>query len=260
VGTWWRGLGGLALIAVLASCSTAPGNAETDRVATVVATAISQKRLDSMDGYVRAALATRAGRDSRLTVVEADELHADQLVDPLARLVFQVHLDDTGTSTFGREPITACYEAKFSYYGVIGNPHRVDCTVGATAIVPVPLPPQPHVVIPEGFDSTLADLLAALPASPSAGDVTASVIGGLPAPGFDPTTGLRDLPPTVDAAVTGTDVGVSLWDPDDRICLLGARLDGQVTVWRPSGVQMQPGELSCDPQTALQRLGVIQPH
>jgi hypothetical protein len=34
-------------------------------------------------------------------------------------------------------------------------------------------------------------------------------------------------------------------------CLLGARTAGKVTVWRLADVQLQPGELTCDPHTAL---------
>ena len=52
-------------------------------------------------------------------------------------------------------------------------------------------------------------------------------------------------------ATDGADLGVALSEPDDRSCLLGARTGGKVLVWRPSRVQLQPGELSCDPGTAL---------
>ncbi len=48
----------------------------------------------------------------------------------------------------------------------------------------------------------------------------------------------------------GADIGVALWEPDTRDCLLGARIGGKVLVWRPSRVQLQPGELSCDPGAA----------
>lgn len=250
---------GLAVLAVLAGCSTAPGTAETDRIATVVADAISSPRQDTADGFVRAALATRAGADSRLIVVEVEELHADELVDPLARLIFQVHLDASGTGLSSSDPVTACYEAQFSYYGVIGSPHRINCPAAATAIVPAPLAPRPHVVIPAGFDTTLAELLAVVSAKPEAAEVISLVTGGLPAPGVDPNSGLQDLSPTVEAAVNGADIGVSLRERD-RQCLLGARIGGQVTVWRPTRVQMEPGELSCDPQTALHLAGIGQPH
>jgi hypothetical protein len=52
--------------AVLTGCSTPPGNSETDRIARVVADAISYPRQQSAAGYATAALATRAARDGRL--------------------------------------------------------------------------------------------------------------------------------------------------------------------------------------------------
>lgn len=256
----WGCLGGLAMVAALASCSTAPGNDETDRVATTVATAISYPRQDSADGFIRAALDTTAAKDSRLTVVDAEEIHARELVDPLARLVFRIHLEGSESGFFRTDPITACYETEFNFYGMMGSPQRTTCPAGAAAIVPPPLLPEPKVVIPAGFDHTLGNLLGALPAAPTAGDVRARVTGGLPAPAVDPETGLRDLPPTVETAVSGVDVGVSLREGNDGGCLLGARVGGVVMVWRPDRVQLQPGELSCDPQTALHLQGTRPPH
>jgi hypothetical protein len=253
---------GSALAATLAlvSCASTPGIAETDRIATTVATAISDPRPHSADGLVRAALATPAGRDSGLTVVESEELQADELADPLARLVFRVHLEASGTGFSSTDAVTACYEARFNFYGVIGSPRRIECPAGATAIVPAPLPPEAQAVIPPGFDDTLAELLAALPAAPSAADITAAVTTALPVPGVDPTTGLRDLPPAIEATVDGADIGISLWAPSGRHCLLGARVDGRIGVGRPSRVQLQPGELSCEPQTALHLFTIAPPH
>jgi hypothetical protein len=72
--------------------------------------------------------------------------------------------------------------------------------------------------------------------------------------------GLRVLPPTVETAVRGPDVGVSLWEGPGESCLLGARVAGRIVVWRPSAVQLQPGELRCDPQTALYLQGITPPH
>ena len=69
-------------VLVLAGCgsmfSPAPGNDDTDRVARVVSDAIAWPRRDSAIGYARAAAATTAGEDGRLTVVEVTELEADE--------------------------------------------------------------------------------------------------------------------------------------------------------------------------------------
>lgn len=254
------GLGVLVVLVALTSCSAANGNAESDRVASIVASAISSPGQGTADGYTRAALATGAGRDSRLVVVEAEELSAVQSVDPVARLVFRIHLKGNGSWLGPNAATTACYEASFSVYGVTGSPRRVRCRPGATPIVPATLTPQPRVVLPQGFEGTLIELLAGLPEAPSAGDVTASVTGGLPTFGVDPNTGLQDQAPPVDAAVKGADVGVSLWAPDSGSCLLGARLAGQVTVWQPTRPSLHAGDLPpCDAQSALQLYGATQP-
>jgi hypothetical protein len=147
--------------------------------------------------------------------------------------------------------VTACYEARFNFYGVIGSPRRIDCPQGATAIVPTPLAPKPRTVIPAGYDAALARALEALSGRPTPTEVSARVIAGLPTADVDPSTGLRDRQPTVETALSGSDVGVSLWAMKSRDCVLGARISGAVSVWRPSRTQLQPGELTCDPQTAL---------
>jgi hypothetical protein len=69
-----------------------------------------------------------------------------------------------------------------------------------------------------------------------------------------------NLPPNIDTAVNGADVGVSLRAFHAEDCLLGARVAGKVMAWQPSPIQMQPGELTCDPQTALQLDGIKAPH
>jgi len=95
----------LSLLAVVVSCGRSPGNAETDRIADTVARAISSPRQNSADGFVRAALATHAGQASQLTVVEAEELHANKVADPFVRLVFQVDLAASGSGFSSTEPV-----------------------------------------------------------------------------------------------------------------------------------------------------------
>jgi hypothetical protein len=111
----------------MASCSRPEGSDETDRIATVVADAISFPRQESAAGYADAAAATNAGEDGRLSVIGVEELDAEELEDPLGRLVFLVHLDGEQGAIFSTEPVTACYRAEFNYYGVIDDPARIDC-------------------------------------------------------------------------------------------------------------------------------------
>jgi hypothetical protein len=247
----------LALVA--SSCSSPAGDAQTDKSAAAAARRISSPRRHSADALVRAAVGT-SGVPGDLAVLTAEDLRAKAIADPLARLVFRVHRAG-GLSGFTRsEPVTACYEAMFNWYGVMGTPRRIDCPSGANAILPMPLAPVPRVEIPLGFDRALSKLLTALPAATTVEAVARRVMSALPAPTVDPVSGISNVLPAVTATVHAADVGVSLWDADSRQCLFGARLAGAVTVWRPSRVQLQPGELSCDASAALELAGLRPPH
>jgi hypothetical protein len=249
------GVLGLMVVATGCSGALAPGNAETDRIAKVVSDAISYPRQDSAAGYARAALATRAGQSGRLRVVAIEELEADELGDPLGRLVFLVHLEGSGAGWTTTPPVTACYQAEFSYYGVIDSPRRMTCPRDATPVMPPTTQPTPEVAIPDGAEEVVEQVLTAAAPAPHAdavGGALAAALGRASSPG-------RRLP-TPQVAVDGADIGVALAAPDTRRCLLGARVDGKVLVWRPSRVQLQPGELSCAPETALARQGTRPPH
>ena len=250
--------GVLSLAAVAAGCSRSPGNGETDRIAKVVADAISYPRQDSAAGFARAALATRAGRSGRLRVVAMEEPPADDPQDPrdrLARLVFLVHLEGSEGGFVPDPAVTACYEARFNYYGIMGSPRRIACPPGATPITPPPAEPKPQIAIPDGADELIGQVLARASRPPDAEKVHAALVEGL---GKAAAAGRE--PPLPQVVADGADVGVALWEPEGPACLLGARVGGKVLVWRPSRVQLQPGELSCDPDTALARQGTRPPH
>lgn len=239
-----------ALLLLLGACawSRPAGTGETDRIARVVADAISFPRQRTAAGLVRAA----SGRSAGVTVVEARELDARTGEDPLAHLVLRVHLDARPASGFtsGSPAVTACYDAEFNRYGVIGAPERRTCPVGARAVTvpPAPLTPQ----VPVGSDAALRSVLGRLPSGSTAKQVASAVRRGLPA------AAPRTLDPEVGAVLDGRRVGVSVRGVDD--CLLGVRREAGVLVWRPSRVQVQPGELSCDPLTALALDGTRSPH
>jgi hypothetical protein len=235
-----------AVLVCLSFCVTGcavggpPPDRDPDRVAQVVALAIDYPRQDDAVGYARAAADTRAGRDGRLAVVEVSE----------SRLVLRVHFDaEEDTTSFALQPhvpaVTACYEVGVGVAGV-GEPERRSCPAGAA---PVVLPPPPPVrQLPVGADAVVRSALRRT--SPDA--VEAVVRRGLRAPARG------TLAPSVEVTARGSDVGVSVAGEDG--CLLGSRVDGEVLVWRPSRVQVQPGELSCDPLTALGRMGIHPPH
>jgi hypothetical protein len=260
VGRWRPAVLTLAGVLALAApgCSRPPGSAETDRIAEVVADAISYPRQTSATGLARAALATRAGQDGRLRLVAIEELHAVGPQDPMARLVFLVHLQGS-EGAFTTEPaVTACYEARFNSDGIIGSPRRIACPRGASPVTPPPATPEPEIAIPDGADELVERVLAAAGRRPDAEEVRASVQEGLRKAAAGDPAGRE--PPLPQVSTDGADVGVAMLEPDGRACLLGARVGGQVLVWRPSRVQLQPGELSCDPGTALARQGTRPPH
>jgi hypothetical protein len=246
----------LTALLLVAGCGSAglpaPGNGETDRVAQVVSDAIAWPRQESAMGYARAAADTTAAHDGRLTVVGVTELEADDLTEPFGELTFRVHLEGSTAGLIETDPVTACYRAKFGFYGGVGSPRRIDCPSDA-APVHLPAAPSegPRIDIPEGADRALRAELHRLPSAPRPARLEADLVAALVG---DP----QALPPDVTTAVDGTDIGVSIRGDDD--CLLGARTAGRVEVWRPSAVQLQPGELSCDPWTALAAWGQDAPH
>ncbi|HET9139064.1 hypothetical protein [Actinophytocola sp.] len=242
---------------LLAGC--APGNAETDRQADTLGVAIGYPRQSSAMGFARAALATTLGRSENFSVLEAKDFDATGPQDPKARLVIRIH-QPGGQSRFGyRDPVNACYELTFNYYGMIGKPDRINCPAGAVAITP---PPQPRHEIPRGHDAALHAVLSVLPANPTETEVRAALDRGLPAPPVDPETNLAGIPPDVLSMVRGGDVGVAVRviRSGDVQCLFGSRVGGDVLVWYPPRVLVQPGETSCDAESALARLATRPPH
>jgi hypothetical protein len=244
----------LPAVLLLAGCGLAgslePGNGETDRIARVVSDAIGWPRQASAMGYARAATQTTAGHDGRLTVVEVTELKAETLDAPFAELLFLIHLKGSTAGFITSDPVTACYRAEFGFYGLVGSTQRTGCPENAT---PVEIPAEPtngaRPQIPDNADRLLRAQLRRHPSAPQPAQLEVGVASAL---AVDP----QALPPDVEASADGPDVGVSVRGDED--CLLGARIAGKIWVWRPSTVQMQPGELACDPETAL-AAGTYQP-
>ena len=254
------GMRAVALVALavpvlsLSGCGLAggPRSDETDRVADVVAEAISYPRQESAAEYARAAMATRAAADGRLAVVGVRASGGDD-GDLLGHLLLRVALpavDDP--AVFGRdEPaVTRCYDLEVGRAGVRGRPEPRSCPTGAA---PVSLPPPPAIrVVPPGADLAVLSALRRTPPRAASGAVATAVRRGLRAPAAGA------LAPEVRVTVDGPDRGISVRGEGE--CLLGSRVRGRVSVWRVSPAQSMPGELSCTPETALARLGIEPPH
>ena len=241
---------------LLTGCGTPglllPGNAETDRIAETVTVAISWPRQDSAMAYARAASETTAGEDGRLAVVGVEELETEERGDPFARLMYRVYLEGSTSGWTETAPVTACYHADFGFDGVIDMPRRTRCPGNAE---PLKIPPAPETApapaVAPGSEGIVRKKLAAPPVRPEAAALRSTLERALPVMG-------DQAAPEVEVVAAGADVGVAVRGQDE--CVLGARVGDAVQVWRPSDVQLQPGELTCDPETALHQLGQRPPH
>lgn len=244
-------LGCAALVASFWLVPSAAGDAETDRQSDTLADAISYPRQADAAGFARAALATTLGRSGNFGVLEITDLPHDAPRDPMARLVWRIHVDrpDTGWN-FHSEIFDACYRVEFNYYEASSGPSRITCPANAAAITP---PPVPRRDIPPEFAPALETVLGHLPATPGPPEVRAALTAGMPAPPVDPDTHLAGIPPEVLVQVRGPDVGVALFartGVEDTECLMGHRVRGVVRVWSLSA-RDQRMELPCSAEAAL---------
>lgn len=244
-----------AALLLLAGCqddaADLPGNDETDRIAQVVSDAISYPRQETAMDYARAAAETTAGQDGRLAVIDVEELDAGDRTEPFVRLTYRIHLEPQNAGWISDEPVTACYVAELGFEGLADSPERVSCPQRAR---PVPIPPrtpEPVAMVPDGFDRVVRRSLSTTGEMPDTELLRRRIRTALRGATGPPL-------PRVDVTADGSDVGLAVSGDDE--CLLGARVDGEVEVWSPAAVQLQPGELTCDAGTALSQQGQRPPH
>jgi hypothetical protein len=237
---------------LLASCGSVAGDAETDRQSETLAIAISYPRQADAAGFARAALATTLGKSPDFSVLEATDLDHVTHDEPMARLVWRIHRDETEVGGRQHTPaFDACYQVEFNYYGPSSGPSRITCPENATPITP---PPLPRRDIPADFGPALEATLGTLPATPGEAEVRAALATGLPAPPVDPETGLAAVPPEIFVQVKGSDVGVALFartGVEEKDCVLGHRVGGVVQVWGLNWRDLGPLEKPCDAEAAL---------
>ncbi|GAA5121888.1 hypothetical protein [Haloechinothrix salitolerans] len=117
--------------------------------------------------FARAALATPLGRSSNFSVLEATDLDQESPGDPIARLVWRIHRDESGSGWHHSPAFDACYRVEFNEYGVVTDPSRIDCPENATAYTP---PPVPKRNIPREFRPALLARTGASASSSGCGD------------------------------------------------------------------------------------------
>jgi hypothetical protein len=228
-----------------------PDYAETDRQSETLAVAIGYPRQPDADGFARAALDTTLGRTPEFSVLEATDLPHTRPDEPMARLVWRIHVDRYEPGLGSREAFDVCYRVEFDYYGATQEPVRIDCPSDAVPVTPAPTARRD---IPPEVNPALEAVLTALPAAPTEADVRAAVTEGLPAPPVDEDTGLARVPPEVLVEVKGVDVGVALFartGVESTDCVLGHRVGGVVAVWSLNWRDLGPHEANCAAETAF---------
>lgn len=236
---------------LLASCGSSGADEEADRQSETLADAIGYPRQPDAAGLARAALATALGKSPGFSVVRAEDLPHGKPEDPMARLVWRIHWDAFESGWTKTPEVDACYRVDFNYYGAVSEPDRVTCPDDVTPITPPPLPKRD---IPPDYAPALEATLGALPATPGEAEVRDALATGLPAPAVDPETGLAAIPPRVLVQVRGADVGVALFvhaGGDDKDCMMGSRVGGEVRVWSLNWRDLGPMEKPCTPEAAL---------
>lgn len=112
---------------------------ENDEVARVLAVALGTPRPTSAASLQRHIASLPAGRSGTVEVLEAVDLEAEELTDPLARMRWRVTTEDADPYTTEEgEQILTCYDVEFSYYGAVDTPVRVPCSMATPALEPPP--------------------------------------------------------------------------------------------------------------------------
>jgi hypothetical protein len=229
------------------------GNSATDRKAQEVADRIAYPVGIDGNAYARSAL--WGNTDPKyFAVIGITDSPTNDPAKVRVTLLFRIH--DPGTSEdppsfrlWERDPVTACYRADFTYYGVTkGGPDRIRCPENPRPITP---PPVQKTGVPDTYPDAFKTILAELPPTPTRDEVLAALRAKLPPMPVDEQTKLPWADPRLDAFVEDGAIGIVA--SGGGSCLNGVRLtDGTVAAWYPPRVLTQPGEYGCSGQSALQ--------
>ena len=249
-----------ALAAVLTGCMNEPLTRSPAEYHAVARTSVADlaRGLDGhdtgiIDDYARwADAATRPYRADGGVELIGFEAYEDAVNDePFGALQFRVTVPP---ALYDDEPYVACFESEFGFGGVATDEfggwsddaavaRDIDCPADARRIPP-PVDTRPIMVVPEGTEALVVEILANAPEAASAERIVAEVTERMPQP-----TGDREFAFDAHAVVTGADIGFAMGVPDD--CLLVKRSAGVVEVLNVPSILLEPGELGCRPETAL---------
>jgi hypothetical protein len=231
------------------------GDSASDQQADTLARAIGYPSHDSAAGYANAALRTPLGQSASFSLVQMQDLKAEELEDPLARLVIRIHREAQGKWS---DEVDACYSLTFNYYGAVGEAGGTACPASPVSVTP---PPLARRFLAGSPDNAMDDVLKSLPPLPDEGQIRDALMKALPRSPIE-GSGEPQVAVAIDSYL-GT-IAVSAMTSDTGAqgikCLLGTRINGESTVWRLSRAQRQnetdpPEPWPCDPQHALKTQG-----
>ncbi|MFF5174461.1 hypothetical protein ACFY3U_17725 [Micromonospora sp. NPDC000089] len=141
----------------------------------------------------------------------------------------------------GHAEVALCHRLRYRS-DAVDPVTEVECPAGA------PVTPRPAATLPAGVDERLRREL------PTGSAATEASVGAL--------LDRMRLDPRVrrDVATLDGHIGLALRADRRGSCLLARVVGDRVEVWRPSAVQLQPGELSCSAETAASGQGQRSPH
>lgn len=118
----------LAASVLLTGCSLSghAGNAQTDRQADTLASAISYPVQSSAQGWADAARWTSLGQSERFAVLEVRDMPSSARLEPSAEIVILIHQPRSEAGLIVTEAVTACYQIVFNAYGAMGT-SRTGC-------------------------------------------------------------------------------------------------------------------------------------
>ncbi|MFK4790537.1 hypothetical protein [Microbacterium sp. ZW T5_56] len=249
-----RSLVVVAAALIMTGCTSEPSAGSATHEAAQSAAADISRGLyrhgtDLMDDYVRwADEDTRKSHDVELVGYEVypDAVHGE----PLGVLQYRVSVRGVLTG----DTYVACFESTVDYWGVSTPDRRgwsideqvapeIECPSHATRITP-PVDTRAVVVIPDGTEELVVEILTAAPDAVTTQDIAAEVAERMTQP-----TGEREVAFEPRALVADGEIGFAMGDAAD--CLLVKRTEEGVAVLDVPKILLQPGELGCSPATAL---------
>lgn len=234
----------------LAGCADRPSAREQAlETATASADKVSRVGGESRFPWTLEQLGRKATAVNGVAVVKAEGTTTS--TEPGVRLTVRIAASgmdpgdgflDSGGST---EEFTFCFEVHFAP-DHMRTRQEVPCPQAEPISFP-PAPPPPALPTKEQLDRILR----------TGGADEAAIRAALDALKLDPRVRAQ-----VEVHNSGAGIAARAVDDETRAihCIMARSRDGEIKVWSPSSVQLQPGELTCSAGEALAGYGMTPPH